>query len=431
MANFMRKIKKKKAEKNKGINSAIKEMKKMFGVSDNGKTYDKDTLKMIENQIYGSVDNPNFPSNKNIGRIRDLKLDEEGLLQKFSSNYFKESFEMIQKYVERHEYIRSIAYMKNSFIDIDMIKICLSKKELKEFFDWQYDYCTNRINYIVDLIEYSTNKSYKKVIKRIEKSFSENIDTSKMDLMLLADNIVHILRGIQNRYIDTAPFVAKEFDMKLETYEDLLKAYEKYNQIVLDNNSNSDLTKSLNEITNKRNATDQHLIERIEKISKLYTKNSIRLEKVDISLKTEEEINNKKEDLLSKIEDIEIIGNKFIKSDKTFDYSKVVEYSKSSKDSVQKILKIEMDKYNKIFSIITSIFELSLLFKMRELVNTNEGLKESIQEIYENEIENLFKKYIGDFYLFCINEKIDIAKKQDYNRLNSKFIKKVLKKTDK
>ena len=196
MANFMRKVKKNQSKQQNHMNSMIKNMKRIHGMNDSGKYAENDLSKMIETQFYGSVDNPHFPNIKNKERVRDLKLDEEGLLKKFTNEYFKDSFTTVQRYVELNSYIRKMTYTKNALVDIDMLEICINEKDLKDFFALQYDYCVDRINYLVDIAEYSKNKGYKALYDRFEKNFKKYIDTSNMELMILSENPIHVLRSI-------------------------------------------------------------------------------------------------------------------------------------------------------------------------------------------------------------------------------------------
>lgn len=374
----------------------------------------------LEKNFFGTVDDPKFPSIKKIVRVRELNLNEEELLHKFSNEFLDNAFKTIQKYTERNDYIRKYAYNKSSIFDIDMLEIILTEKEFEEFFMWQNDYARDMINHLVDLLEYSKNKGYKNIIEKVEKSFKKNIDTKKMDLGIMqSSKLKYILRYIQMRYVDLAPFIAYDFNMKIDTHENRIKTFIKYNEV--SKNTNHGLQrKFLNKISDEHNLTNEAIQDRVKTISNFYTKSDIKRKEVNVKAEIEKE----HEEILKEIEKIELIGTSFLASNNTFEYDKAVTYSKNSKDSVEKILKIEKENQLKIYSLINSILDLKILEVIRKVIENEVKLKENTDKAYA-EVENIYNKYLNPFYIYCIKNDLDFTDKKDFRKVNSKFLKKV------
>jgi len=422
MANFMRKIKKKEEKQIKGLSNILKILTSQLGYQVNDQD-PKDLEKMIENHLFGSVDNPKFPSLKDQGRVRDLNLNEEDLLKKFTNDYFIESFEKIKKYIDLNIKIRKMAYTKETLVDIDLLELFFSEEELQEFFKLQYDYCIDRLNFIIDIATYSKNKGYKKLYERVEKYFNKYIDKSliKVDLLYPPKNIIHEMQLIQNRYVDSAPYIAYVQGITVKTYEDIIKAYKHYNE-GQKHFVQTEYGQLINKLVENETSTDEDLKKRVDKITENFLNFSVKDNKYSLSIK--EDIEKEIDSLQKEIDSLDNKGEEFLKENGALNYNKIVSFSKSSRKSAANILNELNLHYQNAFNLITLLFKYKIFKVLQQSVRNSKAAKQDIIKILNEEIKPLYQKHIPKYYYFCLKEGLNFTKKENLRKIETKFLKK-------
>lgn len=412
MSSFSRKIRKNQKQKDSSLTNMAAASAKIMGFEASSK---KDIVSNIFESFLGSADNPQFPYSVKHERIRDLKLSEDELLKKFGKSYFEESFSNLKKYILLHKKYKSTTYLKDNYVDIDLVKICLDENELLSFFKMQNTYARDRLNYIADMLEYSKNKKYEKFYKLITTTFNSYFDKEFLDTyvesILSFGDLTLLLRFLQQYFVDAAPYVAFENKLEVKTYEDCLKAITKYNEQNKNYNKGT-LAKILNPLSNLQYENDEVSKLRVNKITSSF-------------FKFESNIKNEytEEELMSAIKEKSdtAVYKSFLNEDGTFNYSKAVEYSKSSRDSVQKILKSEKAIIEEVIALIVQFFKV----KIKQLLESKID-RQKVEELFAESVE-LIKENVKPFYYYCFKEKIDFSDKKDFANINSLFVKKQFK----